>query len=304
MKYLNLSEGFNPFDAHHMDVIKHKQFVFSGGEPHIKLSATFDEIKDGVMVTTRIVSSKDMIMLMLAMDALKRVAQGMPVKIGLFLPYFPGARQDRTMVDGEPLTSKVYADLINSLGFSNVGIIDPHSTVTPALINNCFVYSTNKFVHTVIEDINRTRENNLLLVSPDVGAIKRTEDVGKLFKMTNDQILIVHKSRDLDTGKIKKIDLLTNRTDLGGADCVIIDDICDGGGTFLGVAAALKRRNAGRLFLVVTHGIFSKGFRELNQAFDAIYTTDSFPNIDNVGFQQRWDNKYYKVKQIPLKNAI
>jgi len=59
-----------------------------------------------------------------------------------------------------------------------------------------------------------------------------------------------------------------------------VDDICDGGGTFLGLATALKEKNAGKLSLIVSHGIFSKGFEELNKSFDTVFTTNSFRDIE------------------------
>jgi ribose-phosphate pyrophosphokinase len=80
--------------------------------------------------------------------------------------------------------------------------------------------------------------------------------------------------------------------DLQGKDCLIVDDICDGGGTFIGLAKELKKHNAGNLYLSVSHGIFSKGLKELNQYFTNIFTTDSFKTIDEG------------VEQIELKGLI
>ena len=75
--------------------------------------------------------------------------------------------------------------------------------------------------------------------------------------------------------------------DLKGATCVIVDDICDGGGTFLGLATELKAKNAGELILIVTHGIFSKGLESLTSVFDKIYSTNSFSDFENTStFQQ------------------
>jgi ribose-phosphate pyrophosphokinase len=61
-----------------------------------------------------------------------------------------------------------------------------------------------------------------------------------------------------------------------------VDDICDGGGTFIGLVDALKKKNAGDLYLAVSHGIFSKGFDELTGSFKTIFTTDSFRDIEGV----------------------
>ena len=96
------------------------------------------------------------------------------------------------------------------------------------------------------------------------------------------------KSRDVKTGKLSGFKVYTD--DLQGRDCIIIDDICDGGGTFMGLATALKQKNVGKLYLAVSHGIFSKGFDDLAQYFDAIFTTDSFRTIQSIP----------KVHQMPL----
>jgi len=67
---------------------------------------------------------------------------------------------------------------------------------------------------------------------------------------------------------------------------LIVDDICDGGGTFLGLAKELKSKNAGKLYLAISHGIFSKGFESLAKDFQKIFTTDSFKTIENKAVVQ------------------
>jgi len=67
---------------------------------------------------------------------------------------------------------------------------------------------------------------------------------------------------------------------------LIVDDICDGGGTFLGLGEELKKKNAGPLFLAISHGIFSKGFDELVKVYEQIFTTDSFRTIDDERINQ------------------
>ena len=92
------------------------------------------------------------------------------------------------------------------------------------------------------------------------------------------------KSRDVKTGKLKGFKVYAD--DLQGKDCLIVDDICDGGGTFMGLAEELKNKNAGNLYLAVSHGIFSKGFDHLAEHFTKIFTTDSFQNINNENVTQ------------------
>lgn len=285
MKYLNLSEGFNPFQADPEDIIAFESFTFPGGEPHIKIGFTdFDDI----MISIRIQSFNDMGLLAMTNEALEQ--SGYVEKKHLFIPYFPGARQDvrnNTEDRVEPLSVKVYAGIINEMDFDSVYVFDAHSAVTLALIDNCEVITNHGFVKEVIEEeLDKGEDDcNLVLIAPDAGAGKK---IHKLVKYMSEEdssgfvypVIECGKRRDPATGALSGFDVYTD--DLKGKDCVIIDDICDGGGTFLGIAEELRRKNAGDLYLVVSHGIFSKGFDELKKVYKRIYTTDSFESVDKM----------------------
>lgn len=263
---LNLDKGFKPYD--NQKEIEFEDFTFSGGEPHIKIKSNLKTVKE-VNISHRVKSFNDMGLLFLSVNALRNIG----VKtINLFLPYFPAARQDRLMITGEALSVKVYADLINSQNFDSVTIFDPHSEVTPALLNNCIVIENYKF----IEKVTKQLPKDLLLISPDGGALKKIYKVAEYLK--DYEVVECSKSRDVKTGKLSGFKVYSD--DLKGKDCLIIDDICDGGGTFLGLANELKEKNAGKLYLAVSHGIFSKGFDKINKYFDKTFTTDSFKTIE------------------------
>jgi ribose-phosphate pyrophosphokinase len=296
MKYLNLSKGFTPYKG---EEISFKKFIFAGGEPHIKIDTTTLGCGERVMITQRIATSEDFIFLLLAAEALQQ--SGSISELYLTLPYFPGARQDRRMVEGEPFTLKVYANLINEASFDEVVILDPHSDVTPALINNVTVVNNHVFVDQAILDIEgMVPEHYVSLVSPDAGASKKITSLAKYVQIQD--IIKCDKDRDVTNGNIKGFEV--HSKNIQGKTCVIVDDICDGGGTFVGLAQKLREEGAKRVYLVVTHGIFSKGFKQLNAYFDGIYTTDSFPNIDDKLFTQRWDNTIHKVVQIKLNEFL
>lgn len=261
---LNLDQNFKPI---HGDEIQFKSFIFSGGEPHIKIDSNIDKSKS-ITVTHRLNSFNDLGLLCLAVDALKR----MDVKLeSLIIPYFPAARQDRVMVKGEPLSVKVYADIINTFNFNKVIVFDAHSEVTSAVLNNCEVIPNHLFIQKVIEKIG----SDLLLISPDGGALKKIYKVSEF--LNGIEVVECSKSRDVKTGKLTGFKVYAE--DLKGQDCLIVDDICDGGGTFIGLAQELKNKNAGKLYLAVSHGIFNKGFEDL-KCFERIFTTDSFKNMD------------------------
>lgn len=265
---LNLDPSFNPSLSERE--INFQSFTFAGGEPHIKITDNLNGV-DHVTISHRIQSFNDVGLILLANNALKNAGVG---KVSLVIPYFPAARQDRLMVDGEPLSVKVYAEIFNQLNLSSVTVFDAHSEVTPALLNNCKAINNFKFIEKVTQHIS----TDLLLISPDGGALKKIYKVAEYLKKHD--VVEGSKSRDVKTGKLSGFKVYSD--DLQGKDCLVVDDICDGGGTFLGLAEELKAKNAGRLFLAVSHGIFNKGFDELLNYFDGIYTTDSFKTIEGI----------------------
>lgn len=267
---LNLDPKFAPFQ--NQEEIKFQSFTFSGGEPHIKIVTDFDpNLK--ITITHRLNSFNDLGLLCVTVDALRR----MDVKIiDLFIPYFPAARQDRVMIPGEPLSVKVYADIINAMQLNKVFVFDAHSEVTPALLNNSTVIPNYTFIKEVL---NRIGEN-VKLISPDGGALKKIYKVSEF--LGGSEVVECSKSRDVKTGRLSGFKVYED--DLNGMDCLIVDDICDGGGTFVGLAEELKKKNAGKLYLAVSHGIFNKGFEVLN-CFDGIFTTNSFKDFEGENVQ-------------------
>ncbi len=276
---LNLDPQFSPLGT--QDSIDFQSFTFYGGEPHIKISSDLSQVKQ-VNVTHRINSFNDMGLVLIAVDALKRSG----VKsINLVIPYFPAARQDRVMVAGEPLSVKVYADLVNAMNLEQVTIFDAHSEVAIALLNNCKAVSNHEFMKQVIASIGEVK-----LISPDGGALKKIYKVAAF--LGGMEVVECSKSRDVKTGNLSGFKVYAD--DLGGADCIIVDDICDAGGTFMGLATELKKKNAGKLYLAVSHGIFSKGLDNLTQYFDTIFTTDSIRTME----------PHPQLTQIKLENNL
>lgn len=262
---LNLDRKFRPWAD---EEISFESFVFAGGEPHIKIHSDLAGRK--VSVTHRINSFNDLGMLCMAVDAISRMDAVLDT---LFIPYFPAARQDRVMIKGEPLSVKVYANIINAFGFKKVLVLDAHSEVTPALLNNSEVITNYEFITETLNHINKP----VLLVSPDGGALK------KIYKLSEHlggmPVVECGKMRDVSTGKLSGFKVYADN--LEGVHCLVVDDICDGGGTFTGLAAALKQKGAGQLFLAVSHGIFSKGMDVLAGCYDHIYTTNSVKEINH-----------------------
>ncbi|MGB1295773.1 MAG: ribose-phosphate diphosphokinase [Flavobacteriales bacterium] len=262
---LHLDKNFKPFNQ---PEIEFETFTFSGGEPHIRINTNINT-EDDVTITHRLQSFNDFGILLMAIDALKNMGI---TNIHLVIPYFPGARQDRIINEGEALSVKVYTTILNEQQLTSITIFDPHSDVTPALLNHCRVINNFDF----IEQVTQQLPKNILLISPDGGALKKIYKVAAHLKQY--EVVECSKSRDLETGKLSKFTVYSE--DLKGQPCLIVDDICDGGGTFLGLAKVLKAKNAGPIYLAVSHGIFSKGFDDLNKHFDKIFTTDAFSTLE------------------------
>ncbi len=187
------------------------------------------------------------------------------------MPYVPYARQDRVCSPGEALSIKMFANLINSMNFKRVFVNDVHSDVTLALIDRVEHREQIEVLYRAVADAQNTTAR-CLLISPDAGALKRVLKISQLFDI---RMISANKIRDPLTGDI-------TGTEVHGSvlnkHCIICDDICDGGRTFIELTKVLKAKGAYRVTLIVSHGIFSKGIQILiNSGIDAVYTTDSFP---------------------------
>lgn len=270
---LNLDSLFVPTS---FPEIEYNLFQFSGGEWHIKLNNLIDyKSTEIVVITTRIRNGDDIIKLMLAKDALE--LKGIK-HFELIMPYIPYARQDRKCYEGESFSLKVFTNLINSLNFDKVLTIDSHSDVAPALLNNCTNLSNLEYIkNTILADFNEKP----ILISPDAGSNKKCNKLSVELEM---DLVKCDKVRDVKTGELSGFEVFSDN--LFGKECLIVDDICDGGGTFVGLAQELKRKNAGKLHLFTTHGIYSKGFEIFKGVFDTVYCTNSFSTINDPFIKQ------------------
>lgn len=281
---LNLSKSLKYNIPNGQNITKFRQFTFPGGEEHIKIDPEEQSLiqsADNMVIAGDTTSSSGLIQTILATDAVRSINP--KINITLFAPYFPYARQDRRMVFGEPLSIKVVANIINQQKYNVVEIFDPHSDVTPALINNVSVISNIPFVNSAFHGI-RSREkcefNKMCLVSPDAGAEKKIYNVALRLNLNNDQVICCTKRRDVSNGRIMDSNV-PEMYDIRDKVCIIVDDIIDGGFTFTELAKKLKDRGAKKVYLVVSHGIFSKGVDVLRENIDHVYTTDSFSCIKN-----------------------
>jgi ribose-phosphate pyrophosphokinase len=253
--------------------IRYDKITFPDGQPHLKLDvSTLPAAGSACRIVARIAHPADLLLVLLAKDALD--ARGMGA-VHLTVTYLMAARMDRPMTPGEPFALRVVADMINLAGFASIHIFDPHSEVSTALLRRSEPIENKVFIQDCLHDL-VAAGTPYWLVSPDGGALKKIHKVAQYVGAT--QVAECMKVRDVRTGVLSGFRTL--ETDFKGQTCLIADDICDGGGTFTGLAALLKLKGAGTVALAVSHGIFSKGF-DLAQV-DRIYCTDSFRTFDNL----------------------
>lgn len=198
--------------------------------------------------------------------------------IVLFMPYVPYSRQDR-LFTLEAFTLKTFCNLINSCGFYKVYISNPHSDVTMALINNVEnVYNPNNIFNIVKKEVNfklsliKPEDLKFYIVSPDVGAYKKTYKIYSDNKEKIIDLIQATKVRCTDTGKILETKIVNYPNKNDDYPVIIIDDICDGGATFIEIAKLLKKQNELRaIVLYVTHGFFTRGLDVFDGLIDYIY---------------------------------
>jgi ribose-phosphate pyrophosphokinase len=199
----------------------------------------------------------------------------------LELPYLPYARADRRTVPGEAFALEVFANFINNLNFNIVYTFDVHSPVADSLIKGLInldpIHSYDQ-ITPCVEAMGGS--DGLCLIAPDAGASRRYDLAAYGWP-----VVVGGKRRDPKTGKLSGFEIEAGISKYRKG--LIIDDICDGGGTFIGLAEQIHRLNPKmELSLYVSHGIFSKGLEPLLRVFKNIYTSDfSFKN-PNIRWRQ------------------
>lgn len=197
----------------------------------------------------------------------------------LVFPCMFGQRQDRSNPTGDVLfTIKFVAKLINSLNLPRVIVLDPHSEATPAAIDRCEVYHVDDiWLHHFDVDPGNYRA----VIAPDAGASKRAGRIADLLHLPLKQ---AKKKRDVATGKLQGFEcedlsdlFKDNEGEVDSEDVphvLVVDDLCDGGGTFIGLGEVLDERGVDA-DLFVTHGLFTKGTRDIGAWYQKIICTDS-----------------------------
>lgn len=247
--------GRNDVDGYNLEISS-----YPDQQPYLKLPnlPTYFE-NDGVIVYCSLNHPTKLFQLLQVSNALDHLRFQKTI---LCIPYLMGARSDRVLQRGDSFDLEIVAGLINSCGFKKVYLYDVHSDVSLALVKNA-VPHTNKAL------VSSYSKESSILICPDAGAAKKVNKYPQWNQSFQDIVYCVEQRDPVGNVLIKVLE----PEKCFDKNCVIIDDICDGGRTFIEIAKQIRPKH---LTLIVTHGIFSKGFEELEKYFHEIIVSDSY----------------------------
>ena len=258
---------------------------FSDGEISVQINENVRGSDVFIIQSTCAPTNDNLMELIVMVDAMRRASAG---RITAVIPYFGYARQDRRVRSSRvPITAKVVADFLSSVGVDRVLTVDLHAEQIQGFFD---VPVDNVFGSPVLlEDMKSRQLEDPVVVSPDIGGVVRARAIAKLLDETD--IAIIDKRRP--RANVSQVMHLIG--DVANRDCIIVDDMIDTGGTLCKAAEALKERGAKRVFAYATHPVFS-GMAAKNIAesvIDEVIVTVSIPLSDEI-------RAVGKVKQLTL----
>ena len=246
---------------------------FSDGEVMVELLENVRGRDVFVLQSTCAPTNDNLMEILVMVDALKRASAG---RITAAIPYFGYARQDRRPRSARvPITAKVVADMLTSVGVNRVMTMDLHADQIQGFFNIPVdnIYATP----VLLGDLWKQNYENLLVVSPDVGGVVRARAIAK--RLDSD-LAIIDKRRP----KANVAEVMNIIGDVEGRTCVIMDDIVDTANTLCKAASALKENGARKVLAYCTHPVLSGGAvaRIAESEIDEIVVCDTIPLSDEA----------------------
>ncbi len=243
---------------------------FSDGEIQVQINENVRGADVFIIQSTCAPTNDNLMELIVMVDALRRASAG---RITAVVPYFGYARQDRRVRSARvPITAKVVADLLSTVGIDRVLTCDLHAEQIQGFFD---IPVDNVFGSPVLLDdiLKKTDLVNPIVVSPDIGGVVRARAVAKLLNDT--EMAIIDKRRP--RANVSQVMHIIG--DVADRDCILVDDMIDTGGTLCKAAEALKERGAKRVFAYATHAVFSGAAVQhlASDAIDEIVVTDTVP---------------------------
>ena len=266
----------------------------------------FPENLGKYVITWNYESDEELITLIYIVSHIRRTCPAAPIHLNM--PYIPNARMDRTKNPGEVFTLKYFINIINNLHFDKVFVLDPHSDVSVALLNNVTVINPNDYIAKTIQQIKDDNhiedDKEIVIYFPDAGAYKRYKDIECLKPYEK---IYGQKVRDWNTGKITGLTIVDKDNNIihGSLEnnyVLMIDDIISYGGTMYYSALKINEFNSKKIYTYATHvepksfwdidkGTFIKAFGYHNNdgsknkpIVTKLYTTNSIYNLNGNDF--------------------
>lgn len=242
---------------------------FSDGETMVEIQENVRGRDIFIIQSTSAPSNDNLMELIIMADALRRASAA---RITAVVPYFGYARQDRRVRSARvPITAKIVADMMASVGISRLVTVDLHADQ----IQGFFYMPVDNLYSTpiMLEDIHKNSFNNIMVVSPDVGGVIRARAIAK--RLPGADLAIIDKRRPLPN----EAQVMHIIGDVKDRDCIIVDDIVDTAGTLCKAVEALKEHGAAKVAAYVTHPVLSgKAIENINSSLlDEIVVTDTVP---------------------------
>lgn len=242
---------------------------FSDGETMVEIQENVRG-RDIFIIQSTCAPSNDTLMELIIMaDALRRASAA---RITAVVPYFGYARQDRRVRSARvPITAKIVADMMASVGISRLVTVDLHADQ----IQGFFYMPVDNLYSTpiMLEDIHRNSFKNIMVVSPDVGGVIRARAIAK--RIHGADLAIIDKRRP----QPNEAQVMHIIGDVKDRECIIVDDIIDTAGTLRKAVDALKEHGAAKVIAYVTHPVLSgKAIQNIkDSAIDELVVTDTIP---------------------------
>ena len=244
---------------------------FSDGEIKVEILENVRGHETYVVQSTCSPSNANLMELMLITDALKRSSAS---KITAIIPYYGYARQDRRVRSARvPISAKVIADMMNTVGVDRVLTVDLHSESIQGFFD---MPADNVYATKIMHDDIKSRSSNdepILVVSPDAGGVVRARALAKFLGQSD--LAIIDKRR----ATANESEVMNIIGDVAGKCCIVPDDMIDTAGTLCNAAQALKDAGAAKVKAYITHPVLSGPAIERisNSCIDELVVTNSIP---------------------------
>ena len=261
---------------------------FSDGEVNVELLENVRGKDVFVLQPTCSPTNDNLMELLVLVDALKRASAG---RITAAIPYFGYARQDRRPRSARvPITAKVIANMLQAVGVQRLLTMDLHADQIQGFFD---IAVDNVYAAPVLlNDLDKQKYNDLLVVSPDVGGVVRARAFAKRMEC---DLAIIDKRRP----KANVSEVMNIIGEVEGRTCVIMDDIVDTAGTLCKAAAALKNNGAKKVLAYCVHPVLSgAAVSRINDSdLDELVVTDTIPLNEEA-------HKCNRIRQLSVADVL